>query len=455
MKKTALIIFVLAVLVSTGTKAQKKLSLQDAINMALANNPAVNAGESQVKVAKAKNTQAKSSFYPKASILSKYFYTNNLPGMYPLAGVNVPVMNNGTPTGDEITMHPMAPYPNLDRDVLTFDFNLIYPIYAGNKRKNAVASTNDLDEFYNKNLNETKAGLVQKVKTAYYNYITITEVIKVYKLALQQFNKHLDLAQKAYQEGVRSEFDVLNFKSKIADFNSKIIELEGKKAVVETALKNLIVIPENDSVTFTGSINDIYNASGLAGQTGLAAIQTNNYKVQSLESMIKLLGKKEKMERAANLPVVFAFGNYHIYHGRDFPPFDDSWRNGYAMGIGVKINLFDGNLTKGKVDEVKANSEKLNDYKDGMKLKLRFEYEKAIENINALKTKMEAEKTNLDVGKKAYEIAKTGYKNGVITNIELNDAQLNVTKIETSILNIKKELLIQYAQLDYLNGVMK
>ncbi len=454
MKKTAFIIIVFGLLFGVNLKAQKTLTLQDAINMALANNPAINAGQSQIKVAKAKNTQAKSSFYPKASILSKYFYTNNLPGMYPLEGVNVPVMNNGTPTGDEITMHPMAPYPNLDRDVLTFDMNLVYPLYTGNKRKNAVALTHDLDVLYNKNLDETKADLVKKVKTAYYNYITINEVIKVYKLALQQFNRHLELAQKAYSVGVRSEFDVLNFKSKIAGFKSKIIELEGKRDVVLTALKNLVVLPAGDSVVFTGSINDMFVVSGLSTPAGLTHIQTNNYKVQSLESMIKLMGKKKKMEQAANLPVVFAFGNYHIYHGRDFPPFDAAWRNGYAVGVGVKINLFDGNLTKGKVDEVKAVSEKLQDYKDGIKLKLHFEYEKAVENINDLKTKMEAEKESLEVGEKAYEIAKVGYKNGVITNIELNDAQLNVIKIQTSILNIKKELLVQYAQLDYLNGAI-
>ena len=198
--KKSIFLIIFTLLFSAGLTAQKVLSLQDAINMALANNPGVNAAKSQVKVAKAKNTQAKSSFYPKVSILSKYFYTNNLPGMYPLEGVNVPVMNNGTPTGDQITMHPMAPFPNLDRDVLMSDFNVVYPLYAGNKRKNAVASTKDLSVLY---------------KTAYYNYITISEVINVYKLALNQLNKHLELAQKAYEEGVRSEFDIMNFKSKI------------------------------------------------------------------------------------------------------------------------------------------------------------------------------------------------------------------------------------------------
>ena len=70
-----------------------------------------------------------------------------------------------------------------------------------------------------------------------------------------------------------------------------------------------------------------------------------------------MLDKKAKIDAAENLPVLFAFGNYHVYHGMDFPPFDDNWRQGYAVGLGLKINLFDGNMSKGKVAEEKAGIE--------------------------------------------------------------------------------------------------
>ncbi len=455
MKKVIFNIGVLLLLPALSVHAQEKLTLQDIISLTLKNNPAINAGASQVKVADAKNRQVKSTYYPQANILSKYFYTNNLPGMYPLESVEVPVTNNGTPTGDVITMHPMAPYPDLDRDVLTFDFNLIYPIYTGNKRKNAELSTENLHDVYSKNLNETKADMVKKAKTAYYNLITVNEVIKVYKLALEQLNKHLELAKKAYEEGVRSEFDVLNFQSKIAGFQSKVIELEGKRDILRTGLKNLMALPQDKNIEFTGSIDSLYLTATTQQQVNLQSIQANNNKVQSLTSMIELMGKKEKIERAANLPTVFAFGNYHIIHGRDFPPFDKAWRNGYAVGVGIKLNLFDGNMSKAKVDEVKAVSEKLTDYQEGLKLKLDFEYKKALENIASLQTKKKTDEENLKVGKEAYKIATVGYKNGVITNIELNDAQLNVTKIKTTIINIEKELLIQYATLEYLDGKYK
>jgi outer membrane protein TolC len=61
---------------------------------------------------------------------------------------------------------------------------------------------------------------------------------------------------------------------------------------------------------------------------------------------------------------------------------------------------------------------------------------------------------NWTVANKAYEIATVGYKNSVITTIELNDVQLNITKINIQLLNIKKDILLEYANLQYLLGVI-
>ncbi len=432
-------------------KAQKVISLPEAINIAMQNNPAIKAGENQIKVAEAKYMQAHSTFLPQASLLTKYFVANNMPEMYPLAGVSVPVLNHGVPTGDNIIMHPMAPFMNRTRDVATFDLNLVYPLYAGKKRINAVNSTKKLKEVYSKNLLETKAELRLKVKTAYYNILFVSDVINVYQQVLNQLNDHLRMAEAAYKEGVRSEFDVLDFKSKIEEFKSRIVEVEGKKVVAETALKNLLALPDNDSIAVKGSLND-YPGNRKITLQSLADINRSNYKVQSLQNLKEVLGLKEKIEAAGNLPTLFTFGNYHIYHGKDFPPFDKTWRNGFAVGIGLKINLFDGNMTKGKKQEIQADIDRVQNFQQGLKLQLRYQYNKSLENIQSLEAQKKAALAHLAVAQKAYQIAEVGYKNGVITNIELNDSQLNVTKVKLSLLNIQKNLLLEYANLAYLSG---
>ncbi len=430
---------------------QEKISLEQAIDLALQNNPSVKVARDQIGIAEAKTMQARSTLYPQASVLSKYFFSNNLPSMYPLDGVSVPVLNNGVPTGDNIIMHPMAPYPDRARDVLTFDLNAVYPIYAGDKRKNAVKSTEKLKESYTSNLKETESTLRLKVKTAYYNNLFLEDVLEVYHQMLDQFNRHLELAKIAYKEGVRSEFDVLNFESKIEEFKHRLTEIEGKKVIAATALKNLLALPDTADIAVEGTLTD-HVRKAMPPVISLEDIKRENHKLQSLTYLRDALNSKKMMEAAGKKPTVFTFGNYHIYHGMDFPPFDKTWRNGFAIGVGLKINLFDGNMTKGKVKEMEATIDRINNYQEGLSLQLRYQYNEAMENIHSLMAQKKAAEEHLAVAEKAYHIAETGYENGVITNIELNDAQLNMSRVRLSILSINKNLLLEYARLEYLNG---
>ena len=447
---TLTLISVFLILEIHSVKAQNKVTLEEALQTTLENNPAVKAAKSEVDVSDAKIMQAKSTLYPQVSSLSKYFYTNNLPGMYPLEGVSVPVLNNGTPTGDNIVMHPMAPYPNLDRDVFQTNFNVVYPIYAGGKRVNAVQSTKKLKEAYNNRLLDTKSELALKVKTVYYNILFLKDVIDLHNQILVQLNQHLSLADTAYKEGVKSEFDILNFKSKIEEFKSKIVELQGNKTIATTGLKNLMALPDSTKISVAGNL-DSYN-NPITQTVNLETIKTGNNKLKSLQSMKEALQYKKKIVAAGNLPTLFSFGNYHIWHGMDFPPFDKTWRSGYAVGLGLKIDLFDGNRTKGKEAEIEASLDKIRSYQGGINLKLRFEYNSAIENIQSLNAQKKAHESQLNVAQKAYKIAEISYKNGIITSITLNDVQLDIFKAKLSILKIDKNILQEYAKLEYLSG---
>ena len=455
MKKGIIIIFLmLFALWNSVVFAQKGLTIDDAIRIAQENNPNIKINQSQIKEADAKKVQAYSNFLPQAEILSRYYYTNNTSGLFPFEGSSVPVMNNGTRTGEDIIMYAKAPFPILDRDILTMDMNVIYTLYAGGKRKNALESTNALKEAYQKDLLETEGNLSLNVKTAFYNVLFLDELLKVYEKTLNQIQEHLNMAEKSYQEGVRSEFDVLMFRTKLKDFDTQLIELKSKKEISLYALKTLLNYPDTDSITCIGSINTTINSPLLSSEQLSDSIDIGNNKLQSLKAMKNVLAYKEKVDKAENLPTFFAFGNYHVYHGQDTPPFDQAWRQGYAIGVGIKINLFDGNLTKGKVQETRAGIEKIVGYEESFKLQFKNKYLTSVQHINSLEAQRESVLDNIEVANKAYEIATVGYKNSVITTIELNDAQLNITKVNIQLLSVEKDILLEQANLQYLLGVI-
>ena len=455
MKKIIVISFLMSYALWNSTSfAQKALTLEDAIRITLDNNPNIKISQSQIREADAKRIQVYSSYLPQADILSKYFYTNNVSELFPLDGSSVPVMSNGIPTSEDIIMHSKAPFPIFDRDVLTMDFNMMYTLYAGGKRKNALESTTALKEAYQNDLQETEGNLSLSVKTIFFNVLFLDELLKVYEKSLNQLQEHLYQAEKSYQEGVRSEFDVLMFKTKVTDFNSQLIELKSKKEIALYSLKTLLNSSDTDSIICIGSINSSINFSILSSAQLSDSIDSGNNKIRSLKAMRNVLGYKEKVDKAENLPTLFAFGNFHVYHGMDTPPFDQAWRQGYAIGVGLKINLFDGNLSKGKAQETRAGIEKIEGYEENFMIQFKNKYLTSVQHIKSLEAQRESVLKNIEVANKTYEIASVGYKNSVITTIELNDAQLNITKVNIQLLSIEKDILLEQANLQYLLGVI-
>ena len=396
--------------------------------------------------------QARTYEVPTVSLMSQYFYANNLPGMFPQGPNQVPVMSSsGSVPGEYVMVRPLAPFADENRDVFTTDINLVYPLYTGGKISKANENAGMQKEVATSDLNEQKDQLILNVTTAFDNVLLLEKVIDVNNQALVQFEKHLELAKQAYANGVRSEFDVLTIESKVDEFKAKLVDLEGKLDLAESGLKSLLAVPISEKIECVGELQ--LPDSPFTDSVGIyAEAIAHNYQLKSLRIKKEMLANLKTITAAEMKPTIFLFGNYHVYHGLDFPPYDNAWRNGLAAGIGLSMPLFNGNLTKGKVDEVDASESMVSDYEEGMTIKLRFDIKNVLINLRNLRAKMEAEKVHLQVAQKAHEIAKVSYENGIITPVELNDAEVQVAAIQTSILNYQKDILLQYAELNYLES---
>ncbi len=446
-------LFILLPLSINGQNTNHKLTLDEAIKIALKNNPADKIASSKIKEAEGKITQARSMLAPKLDLLGKYFYTNNLPNFFPQQMKQVPVMTAAGPVaGQFVPLRPLSPFPSNSRDVFTFDLNMVYPLYTAGKITHANQNAKILKSLYENNKDQTDAEITYNVKKAFYNILFLNNVIALHKRVIAQLNEHLNLAEKAYEEGVRSQFEVISFKAKISEFRSKIVDLEGKLEVAETGLKNLLNLPMDDSVQCEGNLTLNEDEIGKIKSSLIDEVYESNHQLKMLKKKEKLVGNLEKINSADNKPTLFAFANYHVYHGKDFPPYDDSWRNGWAAGVGIKMKIFDGNFTSGKVQEAKAVIEGVKNMEEGLKLKLRFQFKSTQEKIKSLESQLQAVKNTLSVAEKGYEIAKISYENGVITNVQLDDAQLNVVRNQTRIYQINKDLLLEKANLDLIKG---
>ena len=243
------------------------------------------------------------------------------------------------------------------------------------------------------------------------------------------------------------------FQSKIEEFKSKIVDLKGKREVAKIGLANLINLSENDSLICLSG-NDKNTSVDINAQyfKKLNSVLSNNWKIKMLQDKITALNFKKKINSAQKLPTIFAFGNYNLTHNMDFPPFNETWHGSYAVGLGLKVDIFDGNKSKSELAETKATIEKLKYSKEGLSLKLRIDLKKSFAKIKSLIAEQKAIEKNLVVAQKALDIVTVGFRNGVNTNIELNDATLKIIKVKTLIAKTEKDINIEKANILYLDG---
>jgi len=439
--------------VAVGRSPDLQLTLAQAIDMAVANSPAMKAGAEAVHAAESRMEQAHSYKVPSVSVTGRYFYSNNLPGMFLQSPNQVPVMSSTGPVpGEFVTIRPMAPFPAQARDVFTTDLNVAYPIYTGGRITKANENAKKATEAATSDLQQQTSELVLNVTTAFDNVLLLEKVIAVNQQALDQFKAHYALAETAYENGVRSEFDVLTFQSKVQEFDAKLVDLQGKLELAESGLKALLALPSDATL---GCVGELAPADTLSPGDSVAvysAALAQNHEMQSLRIRRKMLENAKTITAAERKPALFLFGNYHVYHGMDFPPYDNAWRHGLAFGVGLSMQVFDGNLTAGKIDEVDATEHMLDDHLQGLRIKLRTEISKVLITLHNLRAKLAAEQVHLAVAEKAHDIAKVSYENGIITVVELNDSQVEVTAVRTSILNYEKDMALAYARLADLEG---
>ncbi len=161
--------------------------------------------------------------------------------------------------------------------------------------------------------------------------------------------------------------------------------------------------------------------------------------VRALQNRPELatLNKTEKLRRedivrakAGYKPSVGVFGGYNA---RSPNLTDDFWADvsGWMAGVELNWNLFDGNLTRGRVKEAQARLEgarvNLDDTSRRVELEVRTAYSQFVEAREVLQTQEKVIEQALE----AVRLAQSRWKEGVGTQLDVLDAQTSLTDART------------------------
>jgi outer membrane protein TolC len=183
----------------------------------------------------------------------------------------------------------------------------------------------------------------------------------------------------------------------------------------------------------------------------MAVSQNAGLQIAKKNQNVNLLTIKEV--QAERMPSIQLKSGYNFSRSQSEAGFLQSSQSlGFHYGAGLSINLFNGyDVNRRLLNNRLAFRSSEWMYKDSLS-KVQSAVSQAWNNYQGSLQLLSFEKQNIQVAEENYSIAEEQYKVGVITSIELRNAQINLINSKTRLLSVQYETKLNETELLRISG---
>ncbi len=397
---------------TTGAFAQLQLTLDEAIRIALDDNPTIQVADMEIERYDYVIASTKGSRLPQLSLDSRYNYNIVAQQM----SKTLQFAADGTHS-------------------VSATANLTLPLYAPGIQRTLQLNRTQM-EVAVESARGSKIAMIAEVKKAFYNILLAEQSLEVLEESSAISKKSVDDTQVMYDNGLTSEYDLLTAQVQYSNLQPTIVQTRNSVEVAKLLLKMYLSLPEETSIELSGSLDDMRD-SVFNGTDSYSTDISQNSDIITLELQSKLLADQLKLTNSSRLPTLAAYGNI-AYAGSEVAAIDMTTMtsNGTEyfgqtpvnVGISLSIPIFSGLTNVNNAKQIKNQMKQLELQKSYAEQAKIVEAKSSISSLFTAREKMFSEEATMAQATKAYNISKTRYDAGVGTMLELNSAQLSQTQ---------------------------
>lgn len=401
----------------------RPISLDEAIGIALANEPQLALAQHTSEAARGRARQAASALYPTLSVAAEHTRTG------PAVGGQAGGVGSTFTVGGYTT--------DLSARELIYDFG---------KTPGSVGQARSQAESARQALAQARQDVVNQVKQAYYTLLQNQELVAVQQRTLADQRAHFDLATARFDAGVAPRVDVVRAEAAVADAVLNLATAENSAAVSRINL-NLALGADVRTPT---KVQQTEEPAPLLPDAGALVEQAfaSRPAVQQVRAGVAAAQHALAAARATNLPAVVLNGNYGL-RGSSFPPDDGSW----SYGVSLQWPLVDVGLTRGRVQEAEANllvaQTQLRQQQDSVASQV----VQAYLNTQTAGQKVTAAESSVASAEESLRLAVGRYESGVAAYLEVIDAETAAITARVNLVNARYGLSTALASLEQALGI--
>lgn len=432
MKKTILTLC-FATLSLWGAAAQMRLTLGEAVDLALSENPTIKVAELEIERFDYVKRQTWGNLLPQLSASGSY--QRSIVKSEMRGGISFGADNTFAVQGD-LSLPLFA--PQIYRTMKLNDTQMAAAVEAARG---------------------SRITLVAEVKKAFYNILLAEQSLEVLRESQATVQRTVDDTKLQYDNGLASEYDLLTAQVQLSNLHPTILQTETSVKLAKLLLKMYLSIPEDIEIEVEGELDGMRDQV-LAGADGLTADVTENSDLRTLELQQELLQRQLKVANANRLPTLGAFGSA-TYTGNDMEPFmgmgstDGAkffWTHPITVGVQLSVPIFAGLTKMNKSREIKNQIKQISLQRTYAEQQINVQMQSALNDLLTAREKMFAQEQTVAQARKAYSISDTRYRAGAGTILELNSAQLAQTQAQLNYSQAIYDYLSAKAEYDRIAG---
>jgi outer membrane protein TolC len=488
---------------ATGTPLA--LTVEEAVEIALERNYAVQLAELDVANANAQIREQWGSLYPQASLSSSY--TRNVVSANPFAGSDAGGLfgalgaldwlayNEQARTDDDPTTEPIsleefrrrqaegqaaagitASASDNPFSVPNQFFNGVsvsQTLYSGAAFA-AVRGAQSLREINEAALAQRRDEVIHQTRQAYYTALLATRQADVVAASVERTAETVEETDLLVAQGVVPKLNRLQAEVQLANLQTQLIQARAAAEAARDALLLTLGLPVDQPIALRGELaapTEPYRTVGLVDAVGVALDERPDLAQARLA--IRLQEVQRNITRAAYFPSVSAFADFGFngnvpsnrqvvtqtgpfeYETSDRGFFSDAyWDPSLSVGVRLNWTLFDGFQRRYQMQQRRIAIEQAEVRLAQAEQAAQLEVAQALRAVESARQRLAAQEQTVATAETAYQFAFERMANGVGTQLDVRQASDNLDQSRLLYLQAVYDLLVARSNLERATGTI-
>jgi outer membrane protein TolC len=404
------------------------LNLKYIISEIIRQHPTVKSAEEALNNADARIGYARTGYNPNIDMAANYM------NMGPVVKLTIPSM--GT--------FQLFPENNYSASV-----NIRQTVYDFGRTKQNIEIENRNKIYTEEAIEQVKQKMSIAGISNFYTLLFLQEAYIIKEQQMADLHKHLDYVKMLKSTGAATDYQILSTNVRISEIESQKADIVAAIKIQQSVLNSLLGQNEKSTPLVKKELDQ--NMILFTGDSLLSYALRNRNEMVLEKEKINIARLRYDLTRSQLRPIISAMASGGAKNG--YVPDLNEIKPNYSVGIGLSVPIFDAGRTKYNLKMVESSIKTLNFETENTVRTISAEVTESIAYMELAIQKMKQQELQLDQALKANELAVTSFKSGIITNLDLLDANTSLSQSRLMLLKSRIDYVVSIYRLKSSLGV--